>query len=92
MNWPPMLIQVKIENKNHWFNLWIPLFLVYPVILVIFLILSPLLLIALIVLSLIGWEAIILLALQAPFIILWNMRGLKVDVQNRHDTVFINVV
>ncbi len=92
MNWPPMLLHVKIENKHHWFSIWIPLFLLYPVVLAIFLVLSPLILLGFLVLLLMGWERIILLAIQAPFITLWNLRGLTVDVQNRHEVVLVTFV
>jgi hypothetical protein len=92
MNWPPMLMHVKVQNKDTNFGLWLPLFLLIPLALVIFLILSPLILIALIVLWWLGWGRMALLALKMVFVSLWLLRGLKVDIQGRKECVFISIV
>jgi hypothetical protein len=92
MNWPPMLVHIKVENKHHWFSFWVPLFLMYPVILAIFLVLTPLLLLALIVLVCMGWQKLVLMAMKAPLVAFWNLRGFKVDIKGRNEVVFISVV
>ena len=92
MNWPPMLMHIKIKNKDSKFGFWLPLFLLFPIALVIFLILSPLILIAIIVLWHTGWGKIALFSLKAAFIACWSLRGLKVDVQNPKECISISII
>lgn len=92
MSWPPMLMHVKIHSKDANFGLWLPLFLLAPLVLAILLVLSPLILIALFVCYCLGWGKMVWFAIQMVFISLWNLHGLKVDVQNAKETVFISIV
>jgi len=92
MNWPPMLMHIKIKNKDTKFGLWLPLFLLFPIALVFFLILSPLILIAVIVLWHTGWGKLALFSLKAAFIACWSLRGLKVDVQRPKEYVSISII
>ena len=92
MNWPPMLMHVKVKNKNTNFGIWLPLFLLFPVALVFFLILSPLILIAIIVLWHSGWGKLALFSLIAGFMACWSLRGLKVDVKEHNERVLISII
>lgn len=92
MSWPPMLMHIKIKNKDTKFGLWLPLFLLFPLALVIFLILSPLILIAIIVLWHTGWGKIALFSLKVAFIACWSLKGLKVNVQNPKECVSISII
>jgi len=92
MNRPPMLMHIKIQNKERNFGLWLPLFLLIPLALVILVILSPLILIALLILWPSGYGRWALLCLKAAIVSFWAMRGLKVDVQGRNEVVYISVV
>jgi hypothetical protein len=92
MSWLPMLMHVRIRNRENDFGLWLPLFLMAPLVLVILLALSPLILIALIVLTWMGWGRMVWLGIKLGFVTLWNLHGLKVDVQNPKETVFISIV
>jgi hypothetical protein len=92
MSWPPMLMHIKIKNKDTKFGLWLPLFLLFPIVLVIFLILSPFILIAIIVLWNSGWGKMALFALSAAFVACWSLRGLKVDVRNPDECVSISII
>ena len=92
MSWPPMLMHVKIENKNSKFGFWLPLFLLIPVALAILIILSPLILIAVLVLWPSGWGRWALFSIKAAIVSFWSLRGLKVDVQGRHECVHISVI
>jgi hypothetical protein len=89
---PPMLMHVKIQGDDRGFGLWLPLFLLLPLATVAFIILSPLILIAVIVLWPSDWGKRALLALWAALEILFSISGLKVDIQNRQQCVFISVV
>jgi len=92
MNWPPTLMHIKIKSKDANFSFWLPLFLLFPLVLVIFLILSPFMLIAIIVLWETRWRRMAIFSLGAAFLALWHLRGLKVDVQGPKESVYISVI
>lgn len=92
MKQPPMLMRLKFHGEDRDFGIWLPLFLLLPLALVVFIILSPLILIAFIVLWPSGWGKRALLALWATLQIFCSLRGLKVDIQNQQQNVFISVV
>lgn len=92
MNMPPLLMRMKIQNPEHKFGLWLPLFLIIPVALVVFIILLPLILLAAILLWHRGWGKPVLLAPWAAWRIFCATRGLKVDVQNPRECVLISFV
>ena len=92
MNWPPMLMHVKIKNQKTRFGLWLPLFLLMPLALVVLIILSPLILIGILVLWPSGWGRWALMSLKVAIVSFWSMKGLKVDVQGRNEVVYISVI
>jgi hypothetical protein len=95
MSRPPMLMHIKIQNEERDFAFWLPLFLLIPLALVILVILSPLILISILVLWFMGWDRWVrwsLLALKVAFVSFCSLRGLKVDVQNGNQYVYISVV
>ncbi|MBN1160348.1 MAG: hypothetical protein JXA17_00140 [Dehalococcoidales bacterium] len=92
MSWPPMLMHIRIKNKDTKFGLWLPLFLLFPIALVIFIILSPFILIGVIVLWNSGWGRMALFALRAAFVACWSLRGLKVDVRKPDEFVSISII
>jgi hypothetical protein len=87
-----MLMHIKVRSKDTDFGLWLPLFLLAPLVLAILLVLSPLILIALFACYCLGWGKMIWFAIQMVCISLWNLRGFKVDVQGPKETVFISIV
>jgi len=91
MNRPPVWIKIKIQGERGGFRLWLPLFLLLPLALVIFIILSPLILIAVIILWTSGWGKWALSILRAAYNMLCALRGLKVDIQGRRETVYISI-
>ena len=92
MNRPPTLMHLRFHNDNRKFGLWVPLFLLIPLVLVVLIILSPLILIAVLVLWPSGWGKLALCVLKAAWGLFCSMRGLEVDVQNRNELVYISVV
>jgi hypothetical protein len=95
MSRPPMLMHVKIKNKDNDFGIWIPIILLLLIALVVLIALSPLIILALIIMLMVGWERwarLTLLAMWAAFVSVWAMRGLEVDVQGRNEIVHISVV
>jgi hypothetical protein len=95
MNWPPMLMHVKIQNEKTRFGLWLPLFLLLPLALVVLLILSPFILIGILVLWVCGqgrWVRWGFRCLKVAIVSSWTLRGLKVDIQNGNEHVYVSVV
>ena len=92
MNHPPMLMHLRFQGEERGFGLWLPLFLLLPLAFVVFIILSPLILIAVLVLWPSGWGKRALLVLKAACEIFWSIRGLRVDIQNSNQCVYISVV
>jgi hypothetical protein len=88
---PPMVMRVKVHNEETKFGLWLPLFLLIPVVLVVLIILSPLILIAALVLWPMGWGKLALLSIPYAWNIYCSMRGLKVDVQGQKEIVYVSV-
>jgi uncharacterized membrane protein YqjE len=92
MKRPPMLMHVKIRGERRGFGLWLPLFLLLPLALAAFIILSPLILIAILVFWPRGWRKKALHIFGAAFDVVSSMRGLKVDVQSDHHCIYISAV
>ena len=92
MKRPPMLMYVKIRGEKRGFGLWLPLFLLLPLALAAFIILSPLILIAIPVFWPKDWRKRALHIFGAVFEILCSMRDLKVDVQSDHHCTYISAV
>ena len=92
MNRPPMWMRLRIHNEDKNFGLWLPLFLLIPVVIVALIILSPLILIATIVLWPMGWGKPALMIIPVAWSLYCSVRGLRVDVQGRNEMLYISVV
>jgi hypothetical protein len=89
MKRPPLLMHFRIRNTRHKFGIWLPIFLIIPVALVVYIILSPLILLAVIFFWDRGWGKTALLAPWAAWKVFCATRGLKVDAQNNRECVQI---
>ena len=92
MKHPPMLMHLRFQEEDRGFGLWLPLFLLLPLALVVIIILSPLILIVILVLWPNGWGKRALLVLKAACEMFWSIRGLKVDIQNSNQYVYISAI
>jgi hypothetical protein len=92
MNRPPTWMRIEVQGKRRGFGLWLPLFLLLPLALVVLIILSPLILIAVLVLLPSGRGIWALRVLRAAFGVFCSLRGLRIDIQGRHQSVYISVV
>ena len=90
MIWPPSVLRLRIHTSRRHFGLWLPLFLVWPLLLVLGLVLWPLLLIGAIVLWHRGWGKTLLLGGPALFRLFCALRGLKVEVKQPSEKVLIS--
>jgi len=92
MNWPPMLLHLKFPTKAGCWGLWLPLFLIYPLLFVLSLVAAPFLLIAALVLYPAGQAKIFLLVLPYAWNIIFKTRGLVIDVRRYGQDVLINFI
>ena len=95
MNWPPMLMHLKIKNEKTDFGVWIPLVLVALIALAVVIALLPLILLAVIIMLMAGMERyarLTLWSIVTAFVAGWSLKGLEVNVQNAHDHVIVSVI
>jgi len=87
-------MRVKISQRDRKINLWLPLFIIFPVVTIIVLalliILSPLILVAAMVLWRFGWFRRLIFSFPMAIDCVFAMRGLKVDVNQGSERVFIS--
>ena len=90
--WPPMWAYVKIKGSDHRFGFWLPLFLGFLILGALFLAFLPLVLLVVIILWPIGWGRWLIEAIKTGYIVLCSLKGLKVDIQNQKDIIYVNIV
>jgi hypothetical protein len=92
MKRPPMLMHVKIRGERRGFGLWLPIFLLLPLVLAVFIIVAPLIVIAIPIFWPSGWRKRALHIFGAVFEVFNSVRGLKVDIQGNHHCIYISAV
>ncbi len=91
MIYPPLILRIRImEAGRKKIGLWLPLFLMWPFMLVISILLLPLVLIVSLILWPSGKGKKIILAFPLIFNLICNMRGLRFDVKGSNDNVYVN--
>ena len=92
MNMPPLWLHLRIPTENSSFGLWLPWFLVYPVLLVLMLVVLPFVLVAAVILLPFGKARPLIFAFPYLWRLLFAMRGLNVDVRSGRQDIVINFV
>ena len=87
---PPMLLRVRVQNNRHRFSVWLPLFLIWPPVLLLGVALLPLVLVLAVLLWPWGWGRPLLLIGPAIFRLFCALRGLLVDVYSPPEQVHIS--
>ena len=90
MMWPPSVLRLRVHSRRHHFGLWLPLFLIWPLIVVLSLLLLPLALALVIILWRIRWLKPVLLAGPCLLSLVCALRGLEVDVRDGSEQFFIS--
>ena len=91
MKRPPLLVRLRLPHKESSLNLWIPIFLAYPLLLAIALLLAPFVLIASLIMWPSGWGKPLLFCGPAACRLLWNTRGLKIDIGQNSGRLLISI-
>jgi hypothetical protein len=94
MNQPSTMLHLKFLGADGRHGLWLPFFLIYPILLVISLILLPFLLIAAIIMAFfeISYALVPLKALWLVWNVVFKTRGLTVDVKKNGRDLLIDFV
>jgi len=90
MSYPPLIMRLRIVNDRSNFGLWLPLFLLYPLLLAFALIAEALAIVAFIFLWPLGWGKTLLLTIPYLFRVICALRELEVDIENRRETFFLS--
>ena len=87
----PLIMKVKIprEGKKP-FSLYLPFFLVWLLVFAVFLLCIPFILIASIFTWHLGYGKIALATFPMVFHLLWHLKGLKIDVEEKDETVYMS--
>ena len=91
MNRPPMFLGLRFGKRDGKFRLWLPLFILFPFLVVILLLMVPFLLLAALVLWSFGWGKPFLLFIPVLLNLLWALRGLEIDINDKGEKVFISI-
>ncbi len=83
MNAPPLLMRLKVSDRERDVDLWLPLFLAWVILLVLAIALSPLTLFLIIILWPTSWGKFILLAPANLYRVLAALKDLQVDVNKK---------
>jgi len=96
MKCPPYLLKMRFSNPDHAFGLWLPLFLIWPIVLAfllaIFLVLLPFALLALIFTWRSDWFYTLLLSLPVIFRLFSQLPGLVVDVTGKQGQICLEFI
>jgi len=89
----PMLLRLKgINREGKRFTLWLPLFLIYIILLPLIIITLPFVLLAALIAWPFGYGSLVLQAYLAIFKILGCLSGLKIDIESGDGNFFIKFV
>ena len=85
---PPMIMWIRFR----WFAIWVPLFLLYPIVLALWLLIIPFIFLGMTVTGRISrfWKVIQLTL--ATYVMVCAMRGLQIDVRSDRTTFQIHLI
>jgi hypothetical protein len=96
MRWPPYLMKMRFRCSARTWSLWLPLFLIWPVVLVlalaILLILLPFAFLALVLSWQVEWLQSVLMGVPTLYRLVSRMPGLIVDVEGNEGHVYLEFV
>ena len=86
---PPSILRVGVLDKDSRVTLWIPLILIWPLVLALYVLFLPCIVVAAIVTWRRGWGRQIFFVGPALFRLYCDLRGLKIDVTEPKESVLI---
>jgi hypothetical protein len=88
----PLILKLRIKDKNQRrFGIWLPLFLIWLIVLPLLVLPVPLVLLVALILWPSGKGRLVLYSYIAIFGLIGNLSGLKVDIQSKDSIVYLNL-
>jgi hypothetical protein len=84
-------MRLGFGKRDGRFRLWLPLFILFPFLIVVLLLIAPFLLLVALVLWSFGWGKPFLLFIPVLLGLLWALRGLEIDINDKGEKVFISI-
>ncbi|MDD4876305.1 MAG: hypothetical protein PHQ86_04140 [Dehalococcoidales bacterium] len=91
MSRPPLFLKLRFGKINSRHNIWLPLFILFPFLIIILLLLVPFLLLAALVLWGVGRGKPFLMFIPAILAVFWALKGLEIQVNDKTQNVFISI-
>ena len=92
MKFPPMLLHLQIPVGDSFIGLWLPWFLVYLLLLILMVITMPFMIVLAIILIPTGKSRLLILIWPYIWRLLFNMKGLKVDIQQKNRKLMLSFI
>ena len=89
MMFPPSIMRVRVLDEDSRVSLWIPLVLIWPLVLMFYVLLLPCIVVGAVVTWRSGWGKPILFLGPALFRLYCDLRGLKINVTEPKESVLI---
>jgi len=90
MNRPPLILRLDISKKRRRIALWIPLFLIWPIVAAFLIALVPLIVLAVAILWPFGWGKLLLFSGPRIASCLCALHGLEVNIERKDRVMFIS--
>ena len=87
---PPSVLRIEIKNQSHDFSLWLPLFVIWPFLLLAAIALAPVILALAIIFWWTRWGRLMLYSGPIFFAVFCALRGLEIDVKQRNQRVHLS--
>jgi hypothetical protein len=88
----PLILKLRIKDKNQRrFGIWLPLFLIWLIVLPLLALPAPLVFLAALILWPSGKGRFVLYSYMAIFNLIGNLSGLKIDIQSKDSIVYLNL-
>ena len=90
MIWPPSVLRVELKDASRDFRIWLPLFVIWPFLLLVAVVLAPIVLALAIVIWWTGWGRPMIKSGLAFYGIICALKGLEIDVRKRKKHVHLS--
>jgi len=92
MIWPPSVLRIRVvKGERKPLRLWIPLFVIWPLVLLLAVVLMPLVLLGAVLIRGGGFARKLLLAVPRSYVVPCSSRGLQVQVVEKNEQVYVSV-
>jgi hypothetical protein len=88
-----MILKIRIPRSvGESLNIYLPLFLLWLVLIPVFILFLPFFLLAVLISWAKGYGKLAVMFVPMLFEVLWNLHGLKVDVKDKKDEIYLSFI